>query len=89
MPDCTLVTGAEPDEETGGVMPELAPFKPSCENCLFWDEDRVNISGGVVTAPCRRRAPQLRADGELWPRVYDDDHCGDWQYRRREESANA
>lgn len=49
--------------------------EPCCANCRF-----------MLMNACHRHAPMAKASGDtsqvkraVWPRVYDDDWCGEWE----------
>ena len=71
----TAAALAEPQEAAAGSV--------TCAACIFHkDIDERSNSGGRSIFQCRRLPPPSPAQhvGEVtnWPRVYEDDWCGDF-----------
>lgn len=49
--------------------------KTRCETCRFYDADR----GLSFSGKCRRNAPLVTTAISVWPRVDNDDWCGEYE----------
>lgn len=50
----------------------MAREKPTCATCAYHEPGRVGAKG-----ECRRHAPILWGSVSYWPKVEDDDWCGE------------
>lgn len=60
------------------------PQQPTCASCRFFYKPPENtLPGNIERGECRRHAPTLdsREDASAygWPRVKEDQWCGEWQ----------